>query len=312
MYISRILSFFAFLVTLCFSTTVISKENVSLVVLGVAQDAGYPQMSCYEPHCMRAWKDPSKRRLTTSLAVIDKINKQKFLFEATPDIKEQLYQLHKIAPDDQFDLAGIFLTHAHMGHYTGLMHFGREAAGTKDLAVYVMPRMADYLSTNGPWSQLVKLKNIQIKNIKDGQIYKLNSTLKIVPLLVPHRDEFTETVGYKIIGPNKTTLFIPDIDKWQKWSTSIVKLINEVDFALIDATFYASAELPNRNMNEIPHPFVEESMRIFSKMNKKDKQKVIFIHFNHSNPLLIDGSNAQKQVIENGFRFAKEGMMLDL
>ena len=129
---------------------------------------------------------------------------------------------------------------------------------------------------------------------------------------MPHRDEYTETVGYKIIGPNKTALFIPDIDKWQKWSGSIIKMIKNVDYALLDATFYASSELPNRDMSEIPHPFVEESMQLFSKLNKKDKHKVIFIHFNHSNPLLIDGSNAQKEVISKGFRFAQEGMVLAL
>lgn len=312
MFYSRILSILVIFVALCFSIGMRAEDNISLVVLGIAQDAGYPQINCYKPHCMRAWKDPSKRRLTTSLAVIDRKSKDKFLFEATPDIKEQLYRLHKIAPDDRFELAGVFLTHGHMGHYTGLMHFGREAAGTKDLSVYAMPRMAEYLSTNGPWSQLVKLKNIQIKNIKHGLVYNLNSSLKIIPLVVPHRDEFTETVGFKIIGPNKTALFVPDIDKWQKWSSSIVEMIKEVDYALIDATFFASAELPNRDMSEIPHPFVEESMQLFSKMDIKDKQKVIFIHFNHSNPLLNDGSDAQKKVLKNGFQFAKEGMELAL
>jgi len=28
-----------------------------------------------------------------------------------------------------------------MGHYTGLMHFGREVMGTNNLPVYAMPKM---------------------------------------------------------------------------------------------------------------------------------------------------------------------------
>ncbi len=294
------------------SRILLAENKVELVVLGVAQDAGYPQINCYKAHCLPGWKDISKRRLATSLGLIDFGSKQKFLFEATPDIKEQFYRLHQIAPDSLFKLEGIMLTHGHMGHYTGLMHLGREAAGMNAVPVYAMPRMSDYLSSNGPWSQLVKLNNIKIEKIADGIATKLSTSISIIPLLVPHRDEYTETVGYKIIGPNKSVLFIPDIDKWQKWGKSIKTLIKEVDYAFLDATFFSKGELANRDMSEVPHPFVEESMTLMNDLPKIDKNKVIFIHFNHSNPLLIENSQAQKQVLNAGFRFAIEGMQLKL
>ncbi len=288
------------------------KAQVSLVVLGIAQDAGYPQINCYKPHCKPGWEDPSKRRLATSLAVIDHSEKQKFLFEATPDIKLQLYHLNQLAPDTEYSLSGIMLTHGHIGHYTGLMHFGREAAASNKILIYAMPRMEQFLSTNGPWSQLVNLENIIIRSIKNKQKTKLNSHLSIIPFLVPHRDEYTETVGYKIIGPNKTVLFIPDIDKWQKWKTVISDLIKEVDYAFLDATFFSNGELTNRDMSEVPHPFVEESIQLFSNLPVEEKKKIIFIHFNHSNPLLIENSKAQQKVEKSGFRFAREGMLLAL
>ena len=288
------------------------SKALELIILGVAQDAGYPQINCYAEHCLPAWQKPELRRLATSLAVVDHQHKTKYLFEATPDIKEQLYRLHQIAPDNEYRLNGIFLTHAHMGHYAGLVHLGREAAATKNIPVYAMPRMKQFLETNGPWSQLVKLKNIQLTALKDQQATQLATKLKVIPLLVPHRDEFSETVGYKIVGPKKSVLFIPDIDKWQKWSTDIRELIKQVDYAFVDATFFAAAELPNRDMSEVPHPFVSESMQLFANLSKKDKAKVRFIHFNHSNPLLIDGSDAQRQVRKQGFKFAKEGMRIFL
>jgi pyrroloquinoline quinone biosynthesis protein B len=288
------------------------NKGVSLLVLGVAQDAGYPQLNCYRPHCMAGWRDPNKRRLATSLAIIDRANKDKFVFEATPDIKEQLYRLQQVAPDEEFKLSGILLTHGHMGHYTGLMHLGKEAAGTKSVPVYAMPRMEQFLRTNGPWSQLVKLNNIEIRTFTNEKPQKLSPSITIIPMLVPHRDEYTETVGYKIIGPNKTALFIPDIDKWSKWDTDIVELVKTVDYAFLDATFFSSAELPNRNMSDVPHPSVPESMKLFSGLSKGDKQKIIFIHFNHSNPLLIEDSTAQQEVVARGFRFAREGMRIEL
>ena len=285
---------------------------VKLVILGIAQDAGYPQINCYKPHCMPAWKDSSLKRMATSLAIIDEQNKQKILFEATPDMPQQLYQLQTLAADNDYPLAGIFLTHAHMGHYTGLMHLGREAAGSNGVNVYAMPRMHQFLSTNAPWSQLINLNNIKLNKLQSQQSLKLNSNISITPILVPHRDEFSETVGYKIKGPNKTVLFIPDIDKWQKWDHDIVEEIKKVDYALLDATFYQNGEIPNRDMSEIPHPFVTESMRLFSQLSQNDKAKIIFIHFNHTNPLLQDGSEAQKEVLNKGFGIAFEGLQLVL
>jgi len=252
------------------------------------------------------------KRLTSSIAVVDSGHEAKYLFDATPDIREQLYRLHVEAPDDSHDLGGVFLTHGHMGHYTGLLHFGREAVGADGIRVFAMPRMHDFLSTNGPWSQLVSLRNINLVPITEGSEITLSDDLSVVPIQVPHRDEYTETVGYRINGPNKSALFIPDIDKWRKWGTDIRDLVRKVDFALLDGSFFADGELPGRDMSEIPHPYVQESIELFAGLADADKAKIIFIHFNHTNPLLIDGSAAQKKVTALGFRFATEGMRLPL
>ncbi|MBL4661701.1 MAG: hypothetical protein JKY19_15180 [Alcanivoracaceae bacterium] len=289
-----------------------NNNTIKLVVLGIAQDAGYPQLNCYKAHCMPGWENPTLKKLATSLALVDESNKKKYLFEATPDIRQQMYNLHKIAADDEYSLAAVFLTHAHIGHYTGLMHFGREAAGTKNINVFAMPKMKQFLINNAPWNQLVTLNNIAIQDLINNQKQSFNDSLSVTPILVPHRDELSETVGFKISGPNKTVLFIPDINKWQKWNLDISEQVKAVDYALLDATFYANGEIPNRDMSEIPHPFVEESMQLFSNLSATDKSKIFFIHFNHSNPLLQANSTAQKNVELKGFNVAYEGMELEL
>ena len=283
-----------------------------IFVLGIDQDAGYPQANCYRPHCMRAWEEPTLKRLTSSIAVVDTEHAKKYLFDATPDIREQLYRLHVEAPDESHELGGVFLTHGHMGHYTGLMHFGREADGSDGIPVFAMPRMRNFLSTSGPWSQLVGLGNIELVPIRADREIDLSDALSVVPIQVPHRDEYTETVGYRINGPGKSALFIPDIDKWSKWDTDIRDLVREVDYALLDGSFFADGELPGRDMSEILHPYVQESLELFADLSETDKAKIIFIHFNHTNPLLIDGSDAQKLITSLGFRFASEGMRLPL
>ena len=282
-----------------------------LYVLGIAQDAGYPQTGCYLPHCMAPREDPSLRRLATSIALVDEGSASKYLFEATPDINEQLYRLHRVAPDEHYMLGGVFLTHAHIGHYTGLMQFGHEAMGARGIEVYAMPRMRAFLSRNGPWSQLVDYGNIVLRPAETGRV-ELAPGVSVSAFVVPHRDEFSETVGYRIHGPGKSALFVPDIDKWSEWHEDIRDLVREVDYALLDATFYADGEIPGRDMSEVPHPFVAESMALFESLSDEEKKRIIFIHMNHTNPLLRDGSPERRVVNDAGFRVAFEGMRLEL
>ena len=300
------------LILLMFPAHAFADDSVYLQVLGIAQDAGYPQANCYQPHCMRAWENPDLRRLTSSIAVIDTDAKTKYLFDATPDIREQLFQLHQSAPDTEYSLDGIFLTHAHMGHYTGLMQFGREAIGAQGIPVYGMPRMIDFLANNGPWELLVRLRNIELIPMTDKSSIELTSQVRVTPIEVPHRPEYSETVGYRIDGPNKSAIFIPDIDKWEVWQTDIRDIIRVVDYALLDASFFADGELPGRDMSVIKHPFVSESMDLFNDLTDEEKSRVIFIHMNHTNPVLIDGSQQHQEVLSRGFRVAKEGMRLGL
>lgn len=190
---------------------------------------------------------------------------------------------------------GIFVTHAHIGHYTGLMYLGKEAANASQVPVYAMPRMKTFLEQNGPWSQLVTNKNIVLNEMQENVDMQLSPQLHITPITVPHRDEFSETVGYRIEGPANKVLFIPDIDKWAKWNRNIAEEIAGVDYAFLDATFYDAAEINNRDISTIPHPFVIESMELFKSLSTAEKKKIYFIHFNHTNPLLRLESKETKQ-----------------
>lgn len=287
------------------------NENPYLYILGVAQDAGYPQAGCYAAHCMPGWEDASHRLGAVSLGLIDPISNQKYLFEATPNFPEQLFTLQTEAPDNRFALAGIFLTHAHIGHYAGLMFLGHEVMGASEIPVYAMPRMSQFLTKNGPWSQLVEFRNIILRPLQDNQTQTLGR-IRVTPFLVPHRDEFSETVGYRIDGPNKSAIFIPDIDKWSDWQTDLSELVKTVDYALLDATFFTDGELPGRDMSKIRHPFVTESMEVLKNLSREERNKVWFIHMNHTNPLLDPDSNESQRVRSEGFNIATQGKRLDL
>ncbi len=299
-----------FLLLGMFSCKVKTEASISvpkepfLLVLGVAQDAGYPQIACKKTCCERTYKDSNLKRMVSSIGLVDPISNESWIFDATPDFTAQTKLLSSYTEDKSIP-DGVFLTHGHIGHYTGIMYLGREAMGAKNTPVYTMPRMQEYLSKHGPWSQLVSTGNIALKTLTKDSTIVLNKRISVTPLQVPHRDEFTETVGYLIKVQEKKALFIPDIDKWEKWERSILTYIKEVDIALLDATFFKNGEI-NRDMSEVPHPFVEESLYLFKNLSVVDKKKVHFIHFNHTNPLMVEGSDAQNQVLNKGFNIAQE------
>ena len=287
-----------------------SKSHSPFVlILGISQDAGYPQANCEKEQCKKYWQGEEHPRYVSSIALVVPSIQSAWLFDATPDFKHQLQMLKVQAPESS--LTGIFLTHAHIGHYTGLMQLGHEVMGASDVAVYAMPKMTTFLQTNGPWSQLVNYGNISLQPLQADQAINLTSSLSVTPFLVPHRDEYSETVGYKIQYSGSSLLYIPDIDKWEKWERSIEDEIKKVDFALLDGTFYDANELPGRNMSEIPHPFIQESILRFNSLPLLEKNKVMFIHFNHTNPLILD-SPEREYVEKLGYRVAKEGDKIKL
>lgn len=279
-----------------------------LIVLGTAQDGGYPQAGCAKECCRPAWQDFSQRRFVSCLAVVDPESNQRWMFDCTPDFRDQLRLLDGVAPSDSpVLLDGILPTHAHIGHYTGLMHLGREVLGAGAVPVYAMPRMKYFLESNGPWSQLVELKQIDVRRLSAGQRLTLNPRVVVTPIQVPHRDEFSETVGFKVEGPSRSVLYLPDIDKWERWELSVESVLAGVDLAFLDGTFMDQNELPGRDMAEIPHPLIRESLQRFAALPTKEKAKIRFIHLNHSNPALKAGSASQREIRRAGMGLAEQG-----
>ena len=299
---------YKYIILLSFSFSLYAQEKESeifLHVLGTLQDGGSPHLGCKKNCCLNLSEMDKKIRKVTSLEIFNQIKKESILFEATPDIIHQWNSMYSKPK-------GIFLTHAHMGHYSGLLHLGKEALASKCISVHVMPRMYNFLKNNGPWSQLIDQKNILLKKLHENESVQVLNKVKIIPLLVPHRDEFSETVGYKIVGPKKKVLFIPDIDKWSLWSKNLISVLREVDIAFLDATFFSAEEVEYRPIAEIPHPLVHETMKYLENESKVIKNKIYFIHMNHTNPLLDPNSDSTKWVIKQGFNIARIGQQFKL
>jgi len=252
-----------------------------------------------------ARRDPSRRERVACLGLIDDASGQRFLIDATPDLASQLDSLNegRTLANARRPVDGILLTHAHIGHYAGLMYLGREALGADHVPVLATARMARFLRDNGPWSQLVALGHIEVREMPIGRPVSLGS-LEVTAVRVPHRDELSDTVGFRVRGPSRSLLYIPDIDKWERWDRRIEEEVARADAALLDGTFLDMGEVPGRSLGEIPHPLVGETMALLSAPALRGR--AVFIHLNHTNPLLWDPARV-RSVEDRGFAIARDG-----
>ena len=285
----------------------------SVLVLGIAQDGGVPQAGSFGD---ARWDDETRTRKVVSLGIIDPHSGKRWMIDATPDFRAQSLDLFRAsggAPTPVVD--GIFLTHAHMGHYTGLMFLGHESIGAKGVPVYAMPRMSEFVQSNGPWSQLVKYRNIELRPLAAGVPVRLTDDVAVTPIMVPHRQEFSEVVGFRIDGPTRKALWLPDIDSWEAWDaqgTRLEDVLNTVDVAYVDGTFYANGELPGRDMTGFPHPFITHTIQRLAALPPATRDKIRFIHLNHSNPALEADSDARRAIEHAGMHVADEGELQSL
>ena len=278
-----------------------------LVVLGSAQDGGVPHAACSCERCTRALHDPDFARRAASLALLLDDGKP-WLIDASPDLPRQLATVAPPADGrvDRAPLAGVFLTHAHIGHYLGLAHLGFEVAHTRGIPVFATPAMCAFLENNGPWDQLVRMNNVELRPTDPGAGVDLPGGVRVTGIRVPHRDEYADTVAYRIEGPGATVLYVPDTDGWDAWDPSLESRLEGVDVALLDGSFHSLDELPGRAIEDVKHPLMTITMdRLQSRVDAG--LRVMFTHLNHSNPAVDPDSEAARAVRARGFEIARDG-----
>ena len=290
-----------------------SPPRFHCYVLGRAQDGGLPHLGC-EKSCCKGARRSGHEEFPACLGIHDSHTGTLLLIEATPAIESQIALLHELSGvgnRGRRPIDALLLTHAHIGHYAGLIQMGREVASTNSVPTFVTPRMANFLKTNAPWSQLVELGQIALHEIQSGEIFEPIEGLRVQAITVPHRDEFSDTVAFKIQGPTRTVVFVPDIDRWEGNETLLEQLIDGVDVVYLDATFYDGSELPGRDMLEIPHPLMIDTMQRLQNHATEFRGSIRFIHLNHTNPAFVD-REIQRRIEELGFRIAVQGEQVDL
>lgn len=280
-------------------------DSVFAMVLGEMQDAGLPHIGCRCPNCTSG-----RVGYAAGLAIVDVrgATTAVYLLDATPDVKHQLALLadylgpHWERPFRFNPPDAIFLTHAHLGHVGGLPQFGPEAMAVAGLPVYASAELVDLLQETKLWSPVVS--NLDLRPFTPNQPITLGPELTLTPIPVPHRDEWqVGTFTFLLQGPNRTLLYLPDIDDWPAWpgATTVLAV---VDTAVVDACFYSLDELNGRP--PVAHPLILDTLAFFAGW----PGELVLTHFNHTNPVLVKGSGAETAVTQAGARLAYQGMRL--
>ena len=284
------------------------NKNLVAMTLGSAQDGGYPHIGCRKECCKSAWIDASKRRFVASFSIIDTSTNCCWIIDASPDLKYQLNMISEYLGINSIpEIKGIFLTHAHTGHYSGLLDLGKETLNLFNVPIYVMPRMFDFIESNKAFDFLIKSNNIYLEMIDEEKRINLVKETSISPFLVPHRNEMSETVGYKIESNQKSIIYLPDIDSWEQWDEDINDVVKKNDYLLIDGTFYTKDEILDRDISSIPHPSIIESLNKFSGLNIKNRNKIFFTHLNHTNIVIKEKDPLTLSLLNQGYNIAADG-----
>jgi len=271
--------------------------ELRLILLGSGQDGGSPQMGS---------PSAGTKRTASSVALVSDLWPP-VLFDASPDLRGQ-YVDHvadhqMLAGGDPF--GAVFITHGHMGHYAGLLQFGKEAANTSETPLYGDATVLDFLGANEPWASLFANGNLTQRLIPaDGVDF---GRIAVKAIAVPHRADFTATNAYSIcVDGSPWALYVPDIDAWDLWSEA-TDVVASHDLSLVDATFGSMDELPGRSIADIPHPLVGDTLTRFSEV--AHKTQMVLIHINHSNALNDSHSDLTAFALSTGFTIGADGMV---
>ena len=301
-------------------TTPMMETRVKVTILGTAQDAGIPQAGCSCKRCINAHNFPEYKKYPVSIG-IEGCDGSKHLLEITRNLPEQLKEWSgEVEPLGIFVPETVTITHLHLGHIEGIGQFGKPVMNTSDLPIYLSEKNRESIEQRNDIQLMIKERNIKFEPQKYNHSFQPKEDcgfkLRLIP--IPHRSELGDTAGIIIEGKKKNLLFLPDQDSWEKTLESFsVKDIRElftlleIDIAWIDGTFWNLKELPGRNLKEIPHPIIEESLELLG-MRRPEDPEVSFIHLNHSNPVNDNDSMERKLVQSRGWSVCERNQTVTL
>lgn len=299
-------------------------------VLGSGAGGGFPQWNCNCYNCkrIRAGEMNGKSRTQSSIA-ISSDNKNWLLINASPDIRAQLEAFPAIQPKQGLRDTGIkavLLIDSQIDHTTGLLML-REG---KPLDIYCTDMVKQDLTTGFPIFNMLSHYctvnhhplpidggSFTIPAIADLRFYTQALKSKAPPYS-PHRNNPHEgdNIGLVIeqISTGKKVYYSPGLGEIE---SHVLTSMQNADCILVDGTFWSENEMIDLGLSKKPaaemgHLPQSGTGGMIDVLNGIPKARKILIHINNSNPILDEGSDQHRQLLQAGIEVAYDGMEIDL
>mgnify|MGYP001464273517 CR=1 FL=1 len=307
-------------------------------VLGAAAGGGFPQWNCNHPNSRLA-RSKSKNAIsrTQSSIAISIDSKRWFIFNASPDLRQQLWENPELMPSKEdvlrySPIMGVVLTNADVDHTAGLINL-RES---QSFNLYGTNRVLEVLKKNSIFNVLnpkfVKRIGLELnKPISLKYTNNKESGITIIPFAVPGKvalwleDESKgpnfgsveeDTIALEIKGPEGDTKFfyIPACAHMPNW---LKEKINNSNLVLFDGTLWTDDEMikdkvgikTGKRMGHMSMSGKDGSIEAFKGLNIKRK---VFIHINTTNPVLLEKSEERKFASNSGWQISYDTMEIKL
>ena len=305
-------------------------------VLGAAAGGGYPQWNCNHPNSRRARSsDPAAQQRTQSSIAVSVDGDHWFLFNASPDLRQQINENDVLHPREGLrhsPIQGVVLTNADVDHIAGLLNL-RES---QPLRLYGTNKVLDVLQGNSVFNVLNPkfVERIPLSLDVPLQLQLPNGVatgLVVVPFAVPGKialwlEEKNKDVALAAVGEDTIALEIRNANQeiqffyipgCAEMTDDLADRLRGAPLVFFDGTLWRDDEMirddvgvkTGKRMGHMSMSGDDGSIAAFDSLRVKRK---VFIHINTTNPVLLEDSDQRKFSTKAGWEVSYDGMEINL
>lgn len=301
-------------------------------VLGSAAGGGFPQWNCNCDNCrgVRAGTMRARARTQSSIAVSGD-GRQWVLFNASPDILQQIREFPDLQPGDRLRttaIAAIVLIDAQIDHTTGLLMLREHH---RPLEIWCTDPVFQDLTTGNPVFRVLdhfagvnrhrlplSEEGFRVDGI-EGLRFKAIALTSKAPPYSPHRDhpQPGDNIGVTVLDERggKNLFYAPGLGRIDG---AVREAMQRADCVLVDGTCWTDDELIRLGVSrkracDIGHLAQSGAGGMIDHLDAlQPGTRRVLIHINNTNPILNEDSAERRELTRHGIEAAYDGMEIHL
>jgi len=302
-----------------------------ITVLGSAAGGGFPQWNCNCHNCagVRAGSVRAKARTQSSIFVAPDGGVDGVLFNASPDILEQIRSKPALQPARAVRdsaIAGVVLMDGQIDHATGLFMLRERTAA---LPLWCTDPVEEDLRQGNPVLRVlghycgVQRHRIAldgaaftVPGVADLEFRALPLSSKAAPYS-PHREQPVDgdNIGMQMLdrASGKRVFYAPGLGQI---TPAVFDAMASADCVLVDGTFWTDDEMPRlglsrktaRDIGHLPQSGPGGMLEWLARLPATTRR--LLIHINNTNPILDEDSPERATLARAGVEVCEDGMQI--